>query len=67
MVHLFINRVHLFNIDPHSYFCNLDTADKNELAVIINYEIIPLLKEYWFDDRKKVDQWSAKLQGALND
>lgn len=51
----------------HSYFCNLDTADKNELAVIINYEIIPLLKEYWFDDRKKVDQWSAKLQGALND
>jgi len=51
----------------HSYFCNLDSADKTELSSIIEYEIISLLKEYWFDDRKKVEQWSAKLRGAVND
>ena len=33
----------------------------------IEYEIIPLISEYWFDDRDKVDEWSAKLRGVEND
>ena len=49
----------------HSYFCHLKKADKDELLPIVDYEIIPLLKEYWFDDRDKVDDWSNKLRGAL--
>lgn len=50
----------------HSYFCNMDTADEIELAGIIEYEIIPLLKEYWFDDMPKVQLWTDKLRGAIN-
>ena len=50
----------------HSYFCNLDSADKATIGAIVEYEIIPLLKEYWFDDKKRVEQWTDKLRGALN-
>lgn len=50
----------------HSYFCNLDVADKSTIGAIVEYEIIPLLKEYWFDDKKSIEQWSDKLRGALN-
>lgn len=50
----------------HSYFCNLDTADKTTIGAIVEYEIIPLLKEYWFDDKKRIEQWTEKLRGALN-
>lgn len=49
----------------HSYFCHLKKADKDELLPIVDYEIIPLLREYWFDDRDKVEDWSSKLRGAL--
>lgn len=49
----------------HSYFCNLKKADKAELSQIVDYEIIPLLKEYWFDEKEKVVDWTSKLYGAL--
>lgn len=49
----------------HSYFCHLKKADKLELLPIVDYEIIPLLKEYWFDDKDKIDDWSSQLHGAL--
>lgn len=50
----------------HSYFCNLDekTIDK-KLDFIINFEIIPLLKEYWFDEVNKVETWSNRLKNAV--
>lgn len=34
----------------HSYFCNLKDDNKETLQNIIDYEIAPMLKEYWFDD-----------------
>jgi len=37
----------------HSYFCNLTDDNEETLKNIINYEIAPMLKEYWFDDIKK--------------
>lgn len=51
----------------HSYFCNLSPATINDqvLSGIIEYEIIPLLKEYWFDEPAKVKDWSAKLREAI--
>lgn len=47
----------------HSYFCpSTSTApDLNWYRDQIEAEIIPLLKEYWFDDHKKVDEWSKNL------
>ena len=39
----------------HSYFCNLKDDNKETLQNIIDYEIAPMLKEYWFDDIQKYD------------
>ena len=33
--------------------------------LIIDYEILPLVKEYWFDDRDKVEEWEIKLHNIL--
>jgi len=49
----------------HSYFCNLNDIDDKALSNIIEYELIPLLKEYWFDELTKVRDWSSNLRGAI--
>ncbi|MGN1353445.1 MAG: AAA family ATPase, partial [Alloprevotella sp.] len=37
----------------HSYFCNQETVSKVWLQNVINYDIAPMLREYWFDDPQK--------------
>ena len=49
----------------HSYFCELKAIDEKLLKNIVEYEIIPLLKEYWYDEMGKVDNWSEKLRSAI--
>lgn len=52
----------------HSYFCNLDNESpkiEKILSEIIEFEIIPLLKEYWFDEPQKVEDWSEKLRKSI--
>ena len=52
----------------HSYLCNVKSDDVGEkLNYIVEYELIPLLKEYWFDEADKITYWSDKLRSALND
>lgn len=48
----------------HSYFCNLTKENlDNKIDLIVKYEIKPLLKEYWFDNKEKLDEWKKKLEG----
>lgn len=49
----------------HSYFCNLNEASEQSLIEIVEYELIPLLKEYWFDEPTKVKEWSGNLRSAI--
>lgn len=51
----------------HSYFCNMDAAecDDAKLSSIVDYELVPMLKEYWFDEPIKVREWSDRLRGVL--
>jgi len=49
----------------HSFFCNLDEATEQALSRIVEFELIPLLKEYWFDEPGKVREWSDSLRGAI--
>lgn len=53
----------------HSYFCNLttETCTDERLLEIVEYDVIPMLSEYWFDDRDKADKWSENLRGIFND
>ena len=51
----------------HSYFCNMeaDSCTDATLASIVDYELIPMLKEYWFDEPGKVREWSDRLRRSL--
>ena len=51
----------------HSYFCGLTakTATVQTLTSIIEYELIPLLKEYWFDEPEKIIDWSDRLRSTV--
>ena len=51
----------------HSYFCGLTakTATVRTLTSIIEYELIPLLKEYWFDEPEKIIDWSDRLRSTV--
>lgn len=49
----------------HSYFCPKEEISIEWLQSIIEYEILPLLNEYWFDEPDKVKYWSDKLNEAL--
>ena len=49
----------------HSYFCGQTECSDAWLKQIIKYEIVPMLQEYWFDDKKKWETWGKKLNGAI--
>lgn len=49
----------------HSYFCTKKEITYNWLNSVIEYELIPLIKEYWFDEPSKVRDWSAKLRSTI--
>ncbi|MEK4072629.1 AAA family ATPase [Paenibacillus sp. FSL M7-0656] len=52
----------------HSYFVGdvykVDTA--NRVEEVIEYEIIPQLFEYWFDDEQKASNWAQRLRGCYD-
>ncbi len=47
----------------HSYLCNL--GDDYSLENIVEYDIIPMLREYWFDNDERFNQQALKLRNAL--
>ena len=52
----------------HSYFCTDDDTPITDdwITSTVEYELVPLVKEYWFDDRDKQEQWTQKLRNAEN-
>ena len=51
----------------HSYFCVSEKISDEDVSAIIEYELIPLINEYWFDEQTKIADWSVKLRGIMND
>ena len=47
----------------HSYLCNL--GYHYELENIVEYDIIPMLREYWFDNDNLFNQEAQKLRAAI--
>ncbi len=49
----------------HSFFCpkgdKFEGLKRNWYEAIVQTEILPLLREYWFDNAKRADQIAAKL------
>lgn len=49
----------------HSYLCGLDEITHSVLSNIVDYELVPLLKEYWFDEPQKIKEWTNYLRSAI--
>ncbi|ATU07676.1 AAA family ATPase [Methanohalophilus portucalensis] len=49
----------------HSFFCLEGNVSNDILSSIIEYEIVPLLEEYWFDEKDKIEQWKKTLYGSI--
>ena len=49
----------------HSYFCGRDICTEEWMHSIVDYDIIPMLREYWFDDENKLQHWENILQGVF--
>ena len=49
----------------HSYFTNRNSYTENQLREIVDYDILPMIEEYWFDNTEKFRQWRNKLQGIF--
>jgi len=50
----------------HSYFCLGKPVTDQDLNHIINYEIVPLLEEYWYDAEEKAQNWKNSFESILN-
>ena len=53
----------------HSYFApeNKSDIDDEWVRGVVEYEIIPLIEEYWFDNDKMVDEWTKALYQVMGD
>jgi 5-methylcytosine-specific restriction protein B len=51
----------------HSYFCvdEETVIDEDWLSDVVEFELIPLLDEYWFDESTNAKEWARKLRGAI--
>ncbi len=47
----------------HSYLCNLE--GKYDLESIVEYDIVPMLREYWFDNDERFNNEARKLRNAI--
>ncbi|MGM9532446.1 AAA family ATPase, partial [Intestinibacter sp.] len=48
----------------HSYFFSGDFTDRY-IYEIVEFDIIPLLREYWFDDYDKLEKWEKALRDIV--
>lgn len=49
----------------HSYFCGQTECSDEWLHAIVDYDILPMLSEYWFDDTGKLQRWENILHGVF--
>ena len=49
----------------HSYFCGHDTCTEEWLHSIVDFDILPMLSEYWFDDSAELQRWENILHGVF--
>lgn len=51
----------------HSYLCTGEIVTDEWLKEVVNYDILPMLQEYWFDNKSEVDRWANRLNGIFHD
>ena len=53
----------------HSYFCGREAAGCTGewMRSVVEFDILPMLSEYWFDEPVKLQQWEKNLRGVFDD
>jgi len=53
----------------HSYFCGRNKADctTDWMRSVVEFDILPMLAEYWFDEPVKLQRWEKNLRGVFDD
>ena len=49
----------------HSYFCNAEECTEDWMKDIVDFDILPMLSEYWFDDEVNLNKWKDILYGVF--
>lgn len=51
----------------HSYFCGQEECSQAWMQLVVEYDILPMLEEYWFDEPSKIQKWQNVLRGVFDD
>lgn len=53
----------------HSYFCGREELGCTDewMRSVVEFDILPMLREYWFDEPNKVSKWENNLHGVFDD
>ncbi len=53
----------------HSYFCGREEAGCTDewMRSVVEFDILPTLSEYWFDEPVKLQRWEKNLRGVFDD
>ncbi|MGX6443567.1 AAA family ATPase [Neobacillus sp. K501] len=51
----------------HSYFLRMEECTDEWMKEVVEYEILPMLSEYWFDEPSKLQRWENILHGVFSD
>ncbi len=53
----------------HSYFCGKtqETCTLDWIRSVVEFDLIPMISEYWFDNREKLAYWKQCLRGVCDD
>lgn len=49
----------------HSYFCNLINNYEENLRSILKFDILPMIREYWFDNKDMRERWEAEINNLI--
>lgn len=49
----------------HSYFCGAIECTTEWMLDVVDYDILPMLGEYWFDDTSRLQRWENNLHGVF--
>ena len=53
----------------HSYFCGREVLGCTDewMRSVVEFDLLPTLSEYWFDEPKKLAYWEKNLRGVFDD
>lgn len=53
----------------HSYFCGRKPGEctVDWMRSVVEFDILPMLSEYWFDEPAKLQRWEKNLRGVFDD